>query len=144
MRKIKVLKTQIAAHPDKPKTDTIKYLAGETYEMPEEMAGIFVKEKWGTEVETPANLAKLPVAPPVGSFFKAEPSTIKVGQQSTLKWNCARGAGWSINQDIGGVDRVGEHVVVPAITTVYTLTVIDTDGKKEVAAATVTVLPEKA
>lgn len=45
--KITVTTTMLAA-PDG--ITTRRYLAGETYNMPDELGAVFVREKWGTEV----------------------------------------------------------------------------------------------
>jgi hypothetical protein len=140
MRKIKVLKTMTAADPDQPKTKTIRYEEGKTYEMPEEMATIFVREKWGQEVGSLGpNATKLPAPAPVESFLTITPGSIKRGQKALLKWNAPRGAEWSIDNGIGSVERVGEREVAPAVTTNYSLVVLDTDGTRETAAVTLTV-----
>jgi hypothetical protein len=145
MRKIKVTKSMPAADPEKPKTGVIRYEEGKTYDMPDEMGEIFVREKWGTEVGPGGpNAPKLPAPADVQSFLKVSPETIKLGQKALLSWNAPRGAGWSIDNGIGNVDRVGECEVAPAVTTNYSLVVIDTDGQRETAAVTLTVIREKA
>ena len=48
--KIAVTKTMSGA-PDGVHTQ--KYVAGETYEMPDDLGSVFVRERWGREVKEP-------------------------------------------------------------------------------------------
>ena len=58
--KIAVTKTMSGA-PDGVHTQ--KYVAGETYEMPDDLGSVFVRERWGMEVKEPV---KEPVKAPAG------------------------------------------------------------------------------
>lgn len=57
---ITVTKTMAGA-PDGVHTQT--YVAGETYDMPDDLGSVFVRERWGKEVKEPV---KEPVKTPKG------------------------------------------------------------------------------
>jgi hypothetical protein len=66
-------------------------------------------------------------APPVINSFTASPSSIFVGQSSTLSWSTLDASTLTINQGIGTV--TGSSVTVsPTITTTYTLTAANSAG----------------
>lgn len=67
--------------------------------------------------------------PPVISSFMADPSTITVGQSSTLNWGLVSNATSAvIDPDIGGVPTPGSQVVTPGRTTTFTLTATGCGG----------------
>jgi len=78
------------------------------------------------------------VQPPALSSFTASPSTITVGQTSTLSWLSAGATSLGIDQNVGSVTGASVDVS-PAATTTYTLTVANSAGTRT-ATATVTVL----
>jgi uncharacterized protein YkwD len=70
--------------------------------------------------------------------FSANPVTISAGQVSTLSWNVSGATSITINNGIGDVTSVTSKVIVPTVTTQYTLTATNTGGSKT-ASVTVTV-----
>jgi hypothetical protein len=72
--------------------------------------------------------------------LSASPSSIQVGNSSTLSWITTNGSTFSINQGIGGVTPVasGSKSVTPAVTTTYTGTVTSSQGSAT-CSATITV-----
>jgi peptidoglycan-associated lipoprotein len=87
-------------------------------------------------VEQPA--APEPPAPVVS--LRAEPSSIDLGQEATLRWSSSNADTASLNQGIGTVETSGERVVSPASTTTYTISVRGAGGEAT-ASTTVTVQP---
>ena len=59
--------------------------------------------------------------PPPEVTFSADPSSIKIGESSTLLWTTTNANGVSIDQGIGTVSLSGLLVVSPQETTAYTL-----------------------
>lgn len=78
-------------------------------------------------------------APPT-VLFSATPTSIHVGETSTLTWATTNATSASINNRIGAVSLNGSKSVSPAKTTTYTITVKGNGGTVS-ANATVTVLP---
>ena len=62
------------------------------------------------------------------STFSADPSLIKVGEQSTLTWTSTRATSCSISPNIGAVDLNGSIQVTPVKPTTYTLTATGPGG----------------
>jgi hypothetical protein len=60
--------------------------------------------------------------------FTATPATIVPGQSATLKWEVSGATSVVINQGIGPVSASGTIVVAPIETTIYTLTVSNSNG----------------
>jgi len=74
--------------------------------------------------------------------FSAAPTTIVVGQSSTLSWNVAVGQNCSIDNGVGSVGGLGNQSVSPTSTTTYTLTCSGLNGGTgDSAQATITVNP---
>ena len=69
-----------------------------------------------------------PGTPPVIVAFSATPLEITVGDSTTLMWNVTGATSVSINPGIGDVDAAGTISVLPATTTVYTLTATNDAG----------------
>ncbi len=71
--------------------------------------------------------------------FGASPPSIAPGESSTLSWSVTGATTASIDQGIGNVALVGSRMVMPAVTTVYTLTAFNTAGLSVTATAQVIV-----
>ena len=80
-----------------------------------------------------------PTAPIINSF-SALPSTITVGDSSTLSWIVTDATSVTIDQIVGSVASTGTNAVSPATTTTYTLTATNAAGSVT-AATTITVNP---
>ena len=65
---------------------------------------------------------------PIVNSFSAFPSTITVGESSTLSWSVTDATTVTINQSIGSVALISTTTVSPATTTTYTLTATNTAG----------------
>jgi hypothetical protein len=78
-----------------------------------------------------------PTAPIINSF-SASPSTITVGESSTLSWSVTDATSVTINNGIGPVALTGTTAVNPTTTTTYTLTATNAAGSVT-ATTTVTV-----
>ncbi len=78
--------------------------------------------------------------PPTISSFIATPSTIIVGQSSTLSWAVSGATSLSIDNGVGDVTGTTSKIVSPTGTTTYTLTATNTAGSVT-STATVTVTP---
>src|SRR5271157_2154119 len=84
-----------------------------------------------------------PVTPPGNPqilLWAANPTTIQVGQQSTLSWTTS-GASTVTISGVGSVALNGSTTVSPTATTTYTLTATSSDGKAVTSPITVTVNP---
>jgi peptidoglycan-associated lipoprotein len=79
-----------------------------------------------------------PGAKPAISYFTAEPTTVTVGQPSSLRWSVADATSVRIDNAIGEVSPNGRRGVYPTATTTYHLTATGPGGTSE-ADATVTV-----
>lgn len=66
--------------------------------------------------------------PPTINSFTAAPTSIQIGQQSTLSWNVTNATSVSINNGVGTVALSGTIPVSPTTTTTYTLTAINSAG----------------
>ena len=78
-----------------------------------------------------------PTAPIINSF-SASPSTITVGESSTLSWSATDATSVTIDNGIGSVALTGTTAVNPTTTTTYTLTATNVAGSVT-ATTTVTV-----
>ncbi len=79
-----------------------------------------------------------PPAVPIINSFSAVPSTINVGESSTLSWSVTDATSVTIDNAIGSVALSGTTAVSPITTTTYTLTATNTAGSVT-ATTTVTV-----
>ena len=79
-----------------------------------------------------------PLAVPIINSFSAVPSTINVGESSTLSWSVTDASSVTIDNAIGSVALTGTTAVNPTTTTTYTLTATNTAGSVT-ATTTVTV-----
>jgi len=79
-----------------------------------------------------------PSAVPIVNSFLADPSTIMVGQSSTLSWSVTDATTVTIDHGVGTVALSGTTTVSPIITTTYTLTATNSAGSVT-ATTTVTV-----
>jgi peptidoglycan-associated lipoprotein len=89
----------------------------------------------------PAEPAVAPAKPPAPAIaqFTAEPTSILIGQSSTLRWQVTGDAsGVTIDQTIGTVQNTGSRRVFPSKSTTYTLTATGPGGSVA-ASATVSV-----
>ena len=77
--------------------------------------------------------------PPLVNSFVADPLTIVPGGSSTLSWNVSGATGVIIDQGIGSVSLTGNRVVMPDVTSVYTLTATNASGISVTATAQVIV-----
>jgi peptidoglycan-associated lipoprotein len=87
--------------------------------------------------------APLPDNTPAGAkpsigYFTAEPTTVTVGQPSSLRWSVTEATSVKIDNAIGEVSPNGRRGVYPTATTTYHLTATGPGGTSE-ADATVTV-----
>jgi len=80
-----------------------------------------------------------PIAPIINSF-SANPSTITVGESSTLSWSVTDATTVAIDQSIGSVSLISTTPISPTTTTTYTLTATNAAGSVT-ATTTVTVNP---
>jgi hypothetical protein len=69
-----------------------------------------------------------PVLPIPSADIRADTATIEAGQNVTLSWTSAQGKSAGIDNGIGSVALSGSHVVSPAQTTTYTLSVSGLGG----------------
>ena len=93
----------------------------------------------GSATSNTATLTVTSGTAPAIAGFSAGPSTITAGRGSILSYSFSGGMG-SINQGVGAVTSGGTSNVAPAISTTYTLTVINTAGNSATANTTVTVV----
>jgi len=92
-------------------------------------AGFACKDSTGPDVDTP----------PTITAFTASPTSIHLGESSTLSWTVSNATSCAINQGVGAVSATtGTKSVSPTATTVYTLTATNADGSRT-ANCTVTV-----
>lgn len=81
-----------------------------------------------------------PAAGPVIDEFTATPALVTAGDPVTIHFD-VKGGNASIDHGVGPVSGVGTLTVTPAVTTVYTCTVVGPTGAEATATATVTVVP---
>jgi peptidoglycan-associated lipoprotein len=86
----------------------------------------------------PVTPAPPPANKPVINYFTADPSTVSVGQPSSLRWSVGGATKVEIDNQIGQVSPEGRRGVYPTATTTYHLTATGAGGTSE-ADATVTV-----
>jgi peptidoglycan-associated lipoprotein len=79
-----------------------------------------------------------PPGKPVINYFSAEPTTVSVGQPSSLRWSVSDATNVQIDNQIGQVSPNGRRGVYPTSTTTYRLTASGPGGTSE-AEAIVTV-----
>ena len=79
-----------------------------------------------------------PAAKPNIAYFSAEPTTVTVGQPSSLRWSVTDATSVTIDNGIGDVSPNGRRGVYPTATTTYHLTATGPGGTSA-ADATVTV-----
>jgi hypothetical protein len=79
-----------------------------------------------------------PSIAPIINSFSADPTTITVGESSTLSWSVTDATSVTIDQGIGNVALTGTTTVSPATTTTYTLTATNSTGSVT-ASVTITV-----
>jgi len=92
----------------------------------------------GAGTTTPPPPPATPAAPVIAQF-SAEPTSIQIGQSSTLRWQVTGDvSGVSIDQTIGTVQNTGSRRVFPSQPTTYTLTANGAGGTTT-ATATVNV-----
>ena len=77
---------------------------------------------------------------PIVNSFSALPSTITVGESSTLSWSATDATSVTIDQSIGSVALISTTTVSPTTTTTYTLTATNAVGSVT-ATITITVNP---
>ena len=77
--------------------------------------------------------------PPLVNSFLADPPTIVPGGSSTLSWNVSGATNVIIDQGIGSVSLSGNRVVMPNVTSIYTLTATNAAGISVTATAQVIV-----
>ena len=65
---------------------------------------------------------------PIINSFSANPSTITVGEGSTLSWSVTDATSVTIDNGIGSVALTGTYAVNPTTTTTYTLTATNSAG----------------
>lgn len=93
----------------------------------------------GSTTPSGSEPAAQPVAGPIDIIvFKAEPSVIPGGQNSTLSWEVSGADTVTIDQDIGTVPAKGNKVVSPMANTTYRLTATNSGGS-ETATITISV-----
>jgi len=85
-----------------------------------------------------AGCSGTPPAVPIINSFLANPTTITVGESSTLSWSVADATSVTIDNGVGTVALSGTTTVSPITTTTYTLTATNTAGSVT-ATTTVTV-----
>jgi hypothetical protein len=69
------------------------------------------------DVEIPEDLLQFQI-----SSFSVEPSIINLGESANLSWVVIGGSSASIDNGIGNVSLSGSRIIIPTITTTYTLT----------------------
>jgi len=80
------------------------------------------------EASITIEIRKKSTSPPPEGTFSADPSSIKLGESSTLSWTTTNADIATIDQEIGSVDLNGSHGVSPQETTTYTLTATGLGG----------------
>ncbi len=75
---------------------------------------------------SPTGPTDLPSNNPIISYFTATPSTVKLGEKSTLSWKVNNCTSVEIDVGIGKVSSTDSLEVSPSETTTYTLTANNT------------------
>ena len=65
---------------------------------------------------------------PVINSFNATPAAVAGGSPAVLDWNVSNATALIIDQGVGSVSSTGTSVVLPAATTIYTLTAVNAAG----------------
>ena len=65
---------------------------------------------------------------PVINSFNSTPAAVAEGSPAVLNWNVSNATALIIDQGVGSVSSAGTSVVMPAATTVYTLTAVNAAG----------------
>ena len=73
-------------------------------------------------------IRKKSTSPPPEVTFSADPSSIELGESSTLSWTTTNADTATIDQEVGSVGLNGSYVVSPQETTTYTLTATGLGG----------------
>ena len=76
-----------------------------------------------------------PTGLPVIISFTASPSSISLGDSTSLSWNVSNATSVNIDNGIGNVGSTGSTVVLPLGTTIYTLTASNSAGSKTAVAS---------
>jgi len=85
----------------------------------------YCKKKLPTEPDIPTKIL------PTITSFTANPTSITLGESSTLSWSTTNATAISINQGVGNVSATGTVEVSPGLgTTTFTLTATNSDGSK--------------
>jgi hypothetical protein len=80
----------------------------------------------GKKAGSPTGPTDMPSNNPIISYFTATPSTIKLGEKSTLSWKVDNCTSVEIDVGIGKVTSTDSIEVSPSETTTYTLTAENT------------------
>ncbi|MBK8090673.1 MAG: chitobiase/beta-hexosaminidase C-terminal domain-containing protein [Verrucomicrobiaceae bacterium] len=88
---------------------------------------------------TPANVSITTGAAPVISSFTASELSPMYGKETTLSWSVTGSDSQSLNQNIGSVPASGSAIVVPLLSTTYTLSAVNVYGTS--TANVVTTIP---
>ena len=81
-----------------------------------------------TPDSTPSTTPVNPGTRPVITSLSASPAAVNIGVASTLSWSVSGADSVSIDHGVGSVASSGSRTVLPASTTVYTLTAINSAG----------------
>ena len=65
---------------------------------------------------------------PVINSFTASPSSISLGGSATLSWSVSNATSVTIDNGVGAVGSSGSRIVLPAVTTTFTLTATNAAG----------------
>jgi hypothetical protein len=65
---------------------------------------------------------------PVINSFNSTPAAVAEGSPAVLDWNVSNATALIIDQGVGSVSSTGTSVVMPAATTIYTLTAVNAAG----------------
>jgi len=82
------------------------------------------KKKLPTQPDIPTKIL------PTIAYFTANPTSITLGESSTLSWSVSNVTTITIDQGIGTVSATGTTEVSPQDSTIYTLTAKNNDGQK--------------
>jgi len=86
-------------------------------------------------------IRKKSASPPPEVTFSADPSSIKLGESSTLSWTTTNADIATIHQEIGSVDLNGSRIVSPQETTTYTITASGPGGRATDSAVVAVIAP---
>jgi RHS repeat-associated protein len=94
-----------------------------------------------SEASITIEIRKKSTNPPPEVTFSADPSSIKLGESSTLSWTTTNAYGVSIDQGIGSLSLSGFLVVSPQKTTTYTITASGPGGTATDSAVVAVITP---